>query len=195
MYYTVFDSETTGLPKKWNAKITDLNNWPRVIQLAWVVYDEDGDIVKKQCDLIKPDGWVMPTEEFWVENGFSQEESEKNGISILDSLNAFKEDLEMSKFLIAHNMSYDYNVVGSEFIRFGLKTKNKPQKICTKEKSTNYCKIKKPRGFGYKWPTLTELHEKLFNKGFEGAHDALADVEACGRCFFELKSRGIIEDD
>jgi DNA polymerase III epsilon subunit-like protein len=98
----------------------------------------------------------------------------------------------MSKALVAHNMSYDFNVVGSEFLRFELKSKNKPKKFCTKEIGTNFCKIKGKYG-KYKWPTLTELHEKLFNEGFEGAHDALADVEACGRCFFELKKLGKIK--
>jgi DNA polymerase III epsilon subunit-like protein len=90
MYTTVFDSETTGLPKNWKASMKDLDNWPRVIQLAWVVYDDDGDVVKKQCDLIKPDGWKMPTDDFWVENGFTQEQSEKEGIPIIDSLSDFK---------------------------------------------------------------------------------------------------------
>ena len=39
--YIVFDTETTGLPKKYNAPFTDTDNWPRMVQLAWIVYDED----------------------------------------------------------------------------------------------------------------------------------------------------------
>ncbi|PWJ42278.1 3'-5' exonuclease [Sediminitomix flava] len=189
--YLVFDTETTGLPKNWKAPMTDLDNWPRIIQLAWAFYDDSYQLVEKKVDLIKPDGWVMPTDTFWIENGFSQEKSEAEGIPITDALNSFKDKLEESNYLIAHNMSYDYNVAGAEFIRFMMRSQNKPQKICTKDSSTDYCKI--PGPYGYKWPTLMELHTFLFEEGFEGAHDALADVEACARCFFELKKRNIIQ--
>ena len=58
--------------------------------------------------------------------------------------------------------------------------------------STNYCKI--PRfNREYKWPNLTELHKKLFDCDFENAHDALSDVKACAKCFFELKKQEIIK--
>jgi hypothetical protein len=59
------------------------------------------------------------------------------------------------------------------------------------ELSTEILKLPNPRG-GYKWPNLTELHTYLFGKGFDGAHDAMADVKACANCFFELKKRKLI---
>lgn len=103
--YTVFDCETTGLPKNWKAPMSDLDNWPRVIQLAWAHYGPDRKLIEKRCDLVKPDGWVMPTEQFWVENGFSQEESLAKGIPILDSLEPFRKVLAKTEYLIAHNIS------------------------------------------------------------------------------------------
>ena len=57
-------------------------------------------------------------------------------------------------------------------------------KIDTKDEGTQFCAIPGPRGF--KWPSLGELHHALFNKGFDDAHDAAADVEATTRCFLEL---------
>ena len=63
-------------------------------------------------------------------------------------------------------------------------------KICTMEMSTDYCEL--PGPYGYKWPSLSELHYKLFNEYFDEAHDAAVDVRACANCFFELKDRGII---
>ncbi len=51
--------------------------------------------------------------------------------------------------------------------------------------TTNYCRL--PGPYGYKWPTLQELHMKLFQESFEDAHHALVDVRACARCYFELK--------
>jgi len=56
----------------------------------------------------------------------------------------------------------------------------------------SWCKIPKSSGYGYKWPTLNELHLQLFQEEFTGSHNAGADVEACARCYFELKRRGII---
>lgn len=171
--------------------MTDLDNWPRVIQLAWAFYDSDFTLVEKQVDLVKPDGWTIPKEKFWIENGFDQASSEKDGIPISGVLESFRDKLEQTQYLVAHNMSYDYNVVGSEFIRIGLRSNNKPKKICTKDTATDYCKI--PGQYGsYKWPTLDELHQKLFGETVENAHDALADVESCARCFFELVSRKVV---
>jgi len=39
---------------------------------------------------------------------------------------------------------------------------------------------------------LSELHLKLFDTPFEGAHDAKEDVQACANCFFELRRRSIL---
>jgi DNA polymerase-3 subunit alpha len=38
--YLIFDTETTGLPKRWDAPITDTDNWPRCIQIAWQLHDD-----------------------------------------------------------------------------------------------------------------------------------------------------------
>lgn len=65
--------------------------------------------------------------------------------------------------------------------------------ICTKERSTSYCAIPSPNGFNdYKWPTLSELHRKLFGTDFENSHSAFADVNATVKCFWEMKKLGLI---
>ena len=43
--FLIFDTETTGLPKKWNAPISDSANWPRCIQLAWQLHDNNGKLI------------------------------------------------------------------------------------------------------------------------------------------------------
>ncbi len=45
--YLLFDTETTGLPKKWNAQASDVDNWPRLVQIAWLYQDYDNYILKK----------------------------------------------------------------------------------------------------------------------------------------------------
>jgi DNA polymerase III epsilon subunit-like protein len=188
--FLIFDTETTGLPKNYKAPMSEVDNWPRVIQLAWAFYDEKRNLVAERVDLIKPDGWEMPTGEFWIENGFSQAQSEAEGIPIRDALQGFLEQIEQTKHLIAHNLSYDHPVLGAECIRAALSAENKPERHCTKEIATDFCEL--PGNFGgYKWPKLPELHMKLFGEDFEGAHDAMVDVKACARCYFELLDRGI----
>ena len=51
--FLVFDTETTGLPKRWNAPIDDLDNWPRCVQLAWQLHDANGKLIENQNYLIK----------------------------------------------------------------------------------------------------------------------------------------------
>ena len=43
----------------------------------------------------------------------------------------------------------------------------------------------------YKFPKLQELHTKIFNKEFSGAHQAINDVKATANCFFKLKEEGL----
>ncbi|MCW5912922.1 MAG: DNA polymerase III subunit alpha, partial [Cyclobacteriaceae bacterium] len=43
-----------------------------------------------------------------------------------------------------------------------------------------------------KMPRLSELHEKLFGKSFEDAHDASYDVAATARCFFGLLQKRVV---
>jgi len=201
--YIFFDTETTGLPKNWKAPVTDTDNWPRITQLAWQVYDKKGKMISERCELIKPDGWTIPTVEeltkegnknpnFFVENNMSTERCEKEGVELKKLIKDFVKEVDNSDYLIAHNMKFDEMIIGCEMVRTNLKFKEEPRKMCTMQESTNYCKMKPFRYGTYKWPSLDELHNKLFDEGFDGAHDALADVKACARSFFELKDRKIM---
>jgi DNA polymerase-3 subunit epsilon len=194
MKYLVFDTETTGVPRDYNASAEDVENWPRVIQLAYAIFDEEEKLLESKVDLIKPDGWEVPKEQFWIDNGFSQEKNLAEGIPIKEAMENFVAIRSSVDYSIAHNISFDRKILRAEMIRLGMAIEFTSIKVCTMKVSTNFCKLPAPNGRrGYKWPKLDELHMKLFGVGFEGAHDAMMDVLACGRCFFELKRRGIIE--
>ena len=64
--------------------------------------------------------------------------------------------------------------------------------VCTKEESTEFCALPGGRGGKFKWPTLDELYNKLFQEGFDEAHNAAADVAATARCFLELLRLDIV---
>jgi len=119
----------------------------------------------------------------------------KEGKDLENALNDFSNSMNNSKVLIAHNINFDEKIIGAEFLRKNVNNNlDKINKFCTMKTTTNYCKLlyANGNGNGYKWPKLTELHIKLFDEDFSNAHDALADVKACARCFFELKNKNII---
>ena len=43
-----FDTETTGVPRNYNAPSTDTDNWPRMVQLGYIIYDLNRNVIKKE---------------------------------------------------------------------------------------------------------------------------------------------------
>lgn len=188
--FLFFDTETTGLPRDWQAPLENLDNWPRLVQLAWLLTDKNGREIKSISKIIKPEGYEIPEAAAAV-HGISTARAQAEGVLLDPVLKEFTRAVDEAKILVAHNMSFDEKIMGAELLRkkYEHKLFERP-KICTMHSSTNYCRIE--NGYGYKWPKLIELHQKLFNEAFDGAHDALADVKACARCFFELMKRRVI---
>ncbi len=188
--YLFFDTETAGLPKNWKAPVHRINNWPRLVQVAWLLYDEDGNLHETADYIIKPEGFRIPVASTNI-HGISTEKALAEGEDIEVVLNKLDDVVRKARYLVAHNMNFDVNILGAEFIRAAIDSDFYDKtRICTMKSSTHYCAI--PGRYGYKWPTLTELHEKLFDQDFAEAHNALADIEATARCFWELKERGVI---
>lgn len=188
-----FDCETTGKPRDYRASYEQVDNWPRVTQLAWLLCTIEGLVLSSVQSLIKPDGWEVPKEQFFIDNNMSTERCAAEGApigEILSMLYGAKLDAEV---LVAHNLNFDHRVVWAEFIRAGIPPRSGMHKVCTMMASTKFCNLPNPRGYGApKWPKLEELHHKCFGRPFEGAHDALADVIAMKDCFFELLNLNVI---
>jgi len=185
--YLIFDTETTGLPKRWNAPITDTDNWPRCVQIAWQLHDELGNLIEHQDFLIKPEGFNIPYEAEQI-HGISTALAEEKGVPLSEVLDAFNKALQQTKFVVGQNVGFDINIMGCEFHRQDVKSPMTELPVldtCT-EHTAELCKIPGGRGGKFKLPTLTELHEFLFGEPFGEAHNATADVEATTRCFLEL---------
>ncbi|WP_461533872.1 DNA polymerase III subunit alpha [Sinomicrobium sp.] len=185
--YLIFDTETTGLPKRWDAPITDTDNWPRCIQIAWQLHDEMGNLLEHGDHLVKPEGFNIPFDAERI-HGISTELAEEEGITLRETLQKFNAALGKAKFIVGQNVGFDINIMGCEFYREGIESPLSSMPVldtCT-EVTAAFCQIPGGRGGKFKLPTLTELHEKLFGVAFAEAHNATADVEATTRCFFEL---------
>ena len=190
--YLFFDTETTGLPRNWNAPVDDLDNWPRMVQLAWEFF-KDGEKISVGDYIIKPEGFWIPQETSNI-HGITTERANMEGAELKIVLAEFKNLIEQADFLVAHNISFDEKIMGAEFLRKNMPNLLESKKtICTKEIATDFCAIPNTNGrTSFKWPKLAELHKKLFGKEFKDSHNAMADVSATSKCFFELKKLGVI---
>lgn len=189
--YLFFDTETTGLPQRWDADFCDTDNWPRMVQLGFLAYDDAGKLQDSADLIIKPEGFTIPEEVVRI-HGISTERALAEGVALAEALDKFVDALDEAHTLIGHNIDFDQKILGAELYRLGLHsdidTLKEIEKVCTMKSTTNFCAIPKSGyGYGYKWPTLAQLHWKLFAKEFAGAHSAYTDAEACAKCFFRLK--------
>jgi DNA polymerase-3 subunit epsilon len=187
--YIFFDTETTGLPRNWKAPVTDVENWPRLVQLAYLLFDEKGRKLQAGNYIIRPEGFQIPSDASAV-HGITTERAVREGIPIHTALLAFMDQVKSAQYLVAHNMAFDEKILGAELLRLRYPLIQGPQKICTMESTVAFCAL--PGKFGYKWPKLSELHQKLFGTTFEEAHNAAVDIEATAKCFWELRRMGVI---
>ena len=188
--YLIVDTETTGLPRDWKAPHTRIDNWPRIVQLAFVLYDATGALLAEYAELVKPDGFVIPADATRV-HGITTERARADGVALADALTALEAAAAQARALVAHNLDFDAKVLRAEYVRTGMPTRI-PQlaPVCTMRSSTDYCRL--PGKYGFKWPSLQELYGRLFDADVIDGHDALVDARACARCFFELRKRGVL---
>lgn len=190
--YLIFDTETTGLPKNYNAPLSDSDNWPRMVQIAWQLHDEDGNLIENQDYIIKPKDYDIPFNATRI-HGISTKMANQEGRDLAEVLQEFQEVLKKAKIVAGHNIDFDYKIVGAEFFRKEIEnTLQKIPSADTMELGTDFCQLAGGRNGKYKSPKLVELYEKLYSEKFDEAHNAAADVNATAQVFFEMMRIGII---
>jgi DNA polymerase III epsilon subunit-like protein len=189
--YLFVDTETTGLPGRWDAPWDDVGNWPRMVELAYLLCDEGGRVIDGMSTLIIPGGFAVPAEATSI-HGITTEKAGENGIPVRQALEQFLAARTQAGYLVAHNIDYDVAVLAAELVRSGLPLSPMTiPMICTMKQSATFCRI--PGRYGqYKWPSLSELHSHLFGHRPDQAHRGKDDVMTCAKCFFALKERGVI---
>ena len=190
--YLIFDTETTGLPQNFNAPLSDSDNWPRMVQIAWQLHDENGELIENQDYIIKPEGYDIPFNATRI-HGISTKMAQEQGRDLQEVLEEFTEVLKKTKVVAGHNIDFDYKIVGAELFRKGIEnTLEKTPSADTMELGTGFCQLNGGKNGRYKSPKLEELYEKLYSKKFDEAHNAAADVNATAQVFFEMMRIGII---
>lgn len=190
--YLIFDTAANGSPKSWKAPVTDTFNWPRMIHISWILLGEDLKPIEDFNCLIKSPEYKI-TADAAKKHSIELEDVEKKGDKLSEVLDKFNKTVKESKYVFSHNLNYNQNIVGAECIRA---KKTDPlayaDSYCLMQEGTFLCKLKGKRG--YKWPSLQELHSKIFNQGFSPPNNARADVIAASRCFIAMKKIGHLED-
>ena len=195
MKVLVFDTETTGLPIGRNPSIEDVDKWPHVVQLSYILFDTvSKKVITMRDDLIKIPLEVEITPGSEAIHRISRVMCEANGISINDALNYFNKALIQADIVVGHNISFDKRLIMVECRRsnkYQKFTTNgvRKEEYCTMRKGTDICQIDMTAQNGetyLKFPTLSELHQKLFDYKPEGTHNALIDVLICLRCYLRI---------
>ena len=191
--YLIFDTETTGLPRNKNAPLTDFENWPRLVQLAWQLHDGKGKLLSQQNFIIKPEGFDIPFKAEQV-HGISTSRAIEEGHDLKSVLAHFSSDVEKTEVLVGHNIEFDISIIGAELLRSLLSTERflSLQKVDTGLSSIEFCQLAGGVGGKLKMPRLSELYEKLFGENFQDAHDAAYDVDATAKAFFGLLQRNVL---
>ncbi len=190
MTYLIIDTETNGLPQSYDLPVTDLTNWPRLISVAWGLYDDYGKELCRHKAMVKPDGYRWNRVAQRVHK-IAPEQAEREGQPLAEVLRQLRPAMDLADVWVGHNIDLDYGVIGAEFIRVSKQEVDgvgefpvRPL-LCTMEASAKVTPNREPI-------CLAELYKLLTGKAMKGMHDATTDMLATVRCFFELKRREII---
>lgn len=183
----IFDTETTG-KAHFNLELTHPSQ-PRMCQLAAALYDDSGKAVARIALPIQSRGaWKMPAEAEAI-HGWSDDKLDRCGVRVECALQVFGLMVYQASVLVAFNVAFDHFVVEGEMARVGLRNPFNDSDVlvrCAMLEAKDHCRL--PGKYGdYKWPKLTEAHKYFFGSPHTGAHDALADVEATARVWFEMR--------
>ncbi len=184
-----FDTETVGLPQNYRAHYSKIDNWPQIVQLSWLIADENGKVLSESDFVIKVDFEIPPAASRI--HGITNEIADEKGVPISEVLGKFLKDLKKSDRLVCHNVGFDLPVIQSELFRNGFEHEIALPNFCTMQSSANYCRL--PGNRGYKWPKLEELYKICFGKKIINAHNARADVKATYEIFYHLKNERVFE--
>lgn len=187
------DTETTGKPIDYRAPASKINNWPRLVQIGIITY-QDGRKDEEWEEIIKPEGFNIPSEAAGI-HGITTERAMVEGERLSTILYLLRWLSESCDAIVGHNVNFDLCVIGAEFYRLtGENPLERKPAICTMKSSIDFCAIPSPKKPGaFKWPTLEELYIKLFGRPCGQTHTALDDIRRTAECFFELEKRGIIK--
>lgn len=192
-----FDTETTGFLN--DREAIDHPSQPHIVQLAAQLCDESGKPLAGISLIVDPgiaDGIDIPEKAAAV-HGITNERAVEFGCSSEFALSAFTHLYQRSALVVAHNIKFDRGIIEVAISRhYGRVMPLRKPLFCTMEASTpiiNLPPTERMKAVGFdkpKPPKLSECIRHFFDEDLADAHDAMADLAACRRVYFHLKSIG-----
>lgn len=191
MKVLVFDTETNGLPENKFESVFNVNKFPYIMQISYILYDDEsfkiikiGNKYVKNVEIKQESFKINKISKTMIDSG----ENIKNVLT--DFINVVKE----CDILVAHNYNFDKKIVMVEcvrnniFYKFNYILKQK-QYYCTMRNSKEICKIPSIYKIeDFKLPKLIELHKHLFKEEIlsNNLHNSLVDCIYTLKCYIML---------
>lgn len=187
MKYLFLYTETTGQPKDLNFSPMAVDNWPRLVGVAYILCD-GREIVEKKYSIIKPNGFIIPQESTRI-HGITTSEALIKGGALSEILDNIRSMIDECDYIVGHNVIFDINVLNAEFYRYNesMPVSLKPQ-YCTMILSKDVCGLPNDKN-----PTLEELYSILKGESIPNTHNAMIYAQASMECFWILKDSGIVD--
>ena len=192
-----FDTETSDFIKKAVPANDPTQAW--TVQIGAILASQQ-EVIDQMNVLIKSYGRPMNHYAQQV-HGISSEHADEHGIEELEAAEQFGLLLRQADLIVCHNFAFDWAYVYQMMERNLEELSDLARSafyldlpsFCTMrdKKIVSFCGLKN-KANKPKWPKLTELYEILFEKQFDNAHDAYADISATKDCFFELVNREVV---
>ena len=190
-----FDTETTGIPERsWNWD-TDFEQYPHVVQMAWL------HGCKVETHIIRPDGWEIPQETVDV-HGITTEYALEHGKPFASVVDMFIQDCHDAGLICGHNIHFDTSIIKANILReLGREYYDandvenalyKGKRIDTMRPTMKWVDARMANG-RLQFPNLSELYSRCFPGESFPAHDALEDVKAVAKCLPVIVELGLVE--
>lgn len=171
-----FDTETTGFK-------TPVFT-PDIVQIGALLQDTETKRVLAELNVIVTPSHPIPDKVAAI-HGITSDLAAKFGIASETAEIIFTAMVHMADVVVAHNIQFDLGIIGGVW-KNASAVLNGTDQYCTMQNCTKVVGIAGTHAGGYKYPKLIEAYRHFFDKEFDNAHDAMADVRACRDVYFAL---------
>jgi DNA polymerase III subunit epsilon len=189
-YILFLDTETSAKPKSLTAPAGNPDEWPHIVQIAWIITDSQGKTEFSREFIIEAKDYTIHRKSMKI-HGISEEIANERGVARKEALKMLYRDLKRyNPLIVGHFIALDLNMVQVGFKRAGIKNIIKDYRsFCTMRATSDYMHLDNRQ-----YPQLGELYQILFKKKPDHEHSAPGDANAVSLIFFELVRRGDIDD-
>lgn len=191
-YILFIDTETSDIPKRWNAPARQVQKWPYILQISWLIYTSDGELVKSENHYIRT-GKIRINKQSQRLHGITNGMLEELGEERREVIGRLAADfIHYAPLVVGHFLEFDKKMLDVGFYRAGLENVSASLKtFCT----MRFSKSVQPAYVNKSGMRLSEFYAYLFGAEQPQQHDALGDASATAKVFFELVNRGLINSE